>query len=239
MHVTLGQQAELIIVAPATANLLARAAGGIADDLLTATLLAATAPVLAAPAMNDEMYAQLRVTAGQLRRLLVERGWHVVGPGVGDLAEGPSDRPGRMAEVDVIIAHAARILRGATSLAGKHVLITAGPTREAIDPQRVLTNRSSGKMGYRLAEAAWQRGAIVTLISGPSAEAEPIGVDLVRVESTIEMADAVKQNLPSADVYSPSWRLHRQTIARRQRVPPRCRDPMAASRSNLARPRTS
>jgi phosphopantothenoylcysteine decarboxylase/phosphopantothenate--cysteine ligase len=195
-HIRLGQETELIIVAPATANLLARAAQGLADDFLTALLLARTAPILLAPAMNDEMYAH-PATQANLARLL-ERGFRLVGPEKGALAEGPSERPGRMSEPDTIIAHAARVLSGG-GWRGRHIVVTAGPTREAIDPVRIITNRSSGKMGYRLAEAAWVRGAEVTLISGPSSLAQPAGVRLVSVESTAEMQEAVKGALPTAD----------------------------------------
>lgn len=197
-HVRLGQSADLIIVAPATAHLLARAAQGLADDFLTTVLLARSAPVLFAPAMNDAMYAHAATQANLVS--LRDRGSSFVGPEQGPLAEGPSDRPGRMSEPDVIIAHAARLLRGNGKLAGRQVVVTAGPTREAIDPVRVITNRSSGKMGYRLAEAAWERGATVTLISGPVAIPAPPGVTLVRVESTTEMERAVASALPAADV---------------------------------------
>ena len=195
-HIRLGREAELIIVAPATANLLARAAQGQADDFLTALLLGRSAPVLLAPAMNDEMYAH-PATQANLARLL-ERGCRIVGPEKGALAEGPSERPGRMSEPDMIIAHAARLLSGGR-WSGRHIVVTAGPTREAIDPVRIITNRSSGKMGYRLAEAAWVRGAEVTLISGPSSLPAPVGVRLVPVESTAEMQDAVKRAVPTAD----------------------------------------
>jgi phosphopantothenoylcysteine decarboxylase/phosphopantothenate--cysteine ligase len=197
-HVALGQHADLIIVAPATANFMARAAAGIADDLLTSLLLASTAPILIAPAMNDEMFAN-PATQSNLG-LLVSRGWSTVGPSIGDLAEGPSDRPGRMADVVEILAYAARVLQAPTALTGQRVVVTAGPTREALDPVRVLTNRSSGKMGYRLAEAAWQRGATVTLITGPSGEPAPVGVDVVRVETTAEMLSAVRASLAGANV---------------------------------------
>jgi phosphopantothenoylcysteine decarboxylase/phosphopantothenate--cysteine ligase len=197
-HVTLGQHADLIIVAPASANLLARAAAGIADDLLTSLLLARTAPILAAPAMNDEMFGHPATQANLAT--LVQRGWQTVGPAIGALAEGPSDRPGRMSEPHEILAHAVRMIRGTGPLSGKHVLVTAGPTRESIDPVRVLTNRSSGKMGYRIAGAAWQRGARVTLISGPSAEPCPVGVDVLRVETAAEMCVMVERELPSSDV---------------------------------------
>ena len=197
-HVRLGRQADLILVAPATAHLIARAAQGLADDFLTTLLLAATAPVLIAPAMNDEMFARAE-TQSNLARLR-ERGVIVVGPEVGALAEGPSERPGRMSEPETILAHAARVLRGGGALRGRRVVVTAGPTRESIDPVRVVTNRSSGKMGYRIAEAAWERGAEVLLISGPVALAAPVGPDLRRVESTAELEAAVRAELPATDV---------------------------------------
>ena len=197
-HVRLGQQADLVLVAPATANLIARVAQGMADDVLTALLLARTAPVLLAPAMNDEMYAN----PGTQRNLsaLRSRGFAVVGPDSGALAEGPSERPGRMSEPETILAHAARLLRGRGPLLGRRVVVTAGPTRESIDPVRVVTNRSSGKMGYRIAEAAWARGAEVELIAGPVALANPIGVIVTRVETTKDLERAVAEALPSADV---------------------------------------
>lgn len=197
-HVTLGEDADLVMVAPATAHLIARAAAGLADDVLTALLLATPAPVLLAPAMNDEMYADPATTRNLA--LLAERGWRTVGPNIGPLAEGASDRPGRMAEPEEIIAHGERLLAGEGPLQGAKVLITAGPTREAIDPVRVVTNRSSGKMGYRLAEAAWRRGAEVVLVSGPTLEPPPVGVTVLRVESTAEMAAMVKAHLPTSDV---------------------------------------
>jgi phosphopantothenoylcysteine decarboxylase/phosphopantothenate--cysteine ligase len=197
-HVRWGQQADVVIVAPATAQLIARMAQGLADDALTSLLLAATAPVLLAPAMNDEMFAhpQTQVNLALLER----RGVSVVGPDIGSLAEGPSNRPGRMSEPQVIAAHAARLLRRDSRLAGKQVVVTAGPTREAIDPVRVVTNRSSGKMGYRLAEAAWERGADVLLISGPVMLEPPAGVSVTRIDSTAELEQAVREALPSADV---------------------------------------
>jgi phosphopantothenoylcysteine decarboxylase/phosphopantothenate--cysteine ligase len=196
-HVRLGQEADLIIVAPATAHLIARIAQGLADDVLTALVLARTAPLLLAPAMNDEMYARPE-TQANLEKLRA-RGVAMVGPDVGALAEGPSERPGRMSEPETILAHAARVLRGG-HLQGTKVIVTAGPTRESIDPVRVVTNRSSGKMGYRVAEVAWERGAEVVLITGPVALADPIGVTVRRVESTQQMEDAVRAELPAADV---------------------------------------
>jgi phosphopantothenoylcysteine decarboxylase/phosphopantothenate--cysteine ligase len=196
-HVRLGQQADLIIVAPATAHLIARLAQGLADDVLTSLLLARTAPLLLAPAMNDEMFARPETQANL--QAMRSRGVAIVGPEIGALAEGPSERPGRMSEPETIMAHGARLLRGG-ALKGRRVVVTAGPTRESIDPVRVVTNRSSGKMGYRVAEAAWERGAEVVLIAGPVALADPVGVRVVRVESTQEMEDAVRLELPGADI---------------------------------------
>ncbi len=197
-HVRLAQQADLIIVAPATAHLIARVAAGLGDDILSTLLLAHTAPVLLAPAMNDEMYANPATVANLA--LLAARGFATVGPEVGSLAEGPSDRPGRMSEPEVILAHAERMLANPGPLTGATVVVTAGPTREPIDPVRLITNRSSGKMGYRLAEAAFARGSKVILISGHSLEPAPVGVTMVRVESTADMRAAVAAALPGADV---------------------------------------
>ncbi len=197
-HVRLGQEADLLIVAPATAHAIARVARGLADDLLTALLLARTRPLLIAPAMNDAMFAApaMQENLDRLRR----QGVAIVGPDTGALAEGPSDRPGRMSEPEVILAHAARLLGTRPPLAGRHVVVTAGPTREALDPVRVITNRSSGKMGFRIAEAAWRRGARVTLITGPSAEPDPVGVTVIRIESTAELVAALTSALPDGDV---------------------------------------
>ena len=197
-HIQLGKQADLIVVAPATANLIARMAQGMADDLLTALLLAATAPVLLAPAMNDDMFAYGQTVANLDR--LRSRGVTIVGPEIGALAEGPSDRPGRMSEPETILAHAARLLRRGGRLAGRRVVVTAGPTRESIDPVRVVTNRSSGKMGYAVAEAAWSRGAEVVLISGPVSLAPPVGVQVRKVETTKQLEAAVREELTGADV---------------------------------------
>ena len=197
-HVRLGQEADLLIVAPATAHLIARMANGLADELLTSVLLAATKPVLLAPAMNDAMYAA-PATQRNLS-LLRERGIATVGPEVGPLAEGPSDQAGRMSEPVTILHHAARLLRRGGRLAGKHVVVTAGPTREGLDPVRVLTNASSGKMGFHLAQAAWYRGATVHLIAGPSAVDPPVGPTLQRIDTTEELERAVGTALPGADV---------------------------------------
>ena len=197
-HVRLGQEADLVLVAPATANVVARMAQGLADDLLTTLLLAATAPILLAPAMNDEMFAHPQTTANL--ELLRKRGVALVGPEVGALAEGPSGRPGRMSEPETILAHALRALGGRGRLAGRRIVVTAGPTRESIDPVRVITNRSSGKMGYSVAEAAWARGADVVLITGPVALATPVGVEVRKVETTRQLEAAVRDALPGADV---------------------------------------
>ncbi len=197
-HVRLPAEADLLIVAPATADLIARAALGLADDLLAAMLLARTGPLLLAPAMNDAMFAH-PATQANLATLRA-RGAHLVGPDVGPLAEGPSERPGRMSEPDVILAHAERLLRGGGRLAGRRVVVTAGATREPLDPVRVVTNRSSGKMGWRLAEAAWARGAEVTLLAGPGSLPDPVGVTVRRVETTADLEAAVREALPGADV---------------------------------------
>ncbi len=197
-HVHLGQTADLIIVAPATAHFLGRLAAGMADDFLTALCLARTKPLLLAPAMNDEMFAA-EATQDNLRTLR-GRGVAFAGPECGALAEGPSDRPGRMSEPDTILHHAQRVLSGGSALAGRRVVVTAGPTREPLDPVRVVTNRSSGKMGFRIAQAAWYRGASVRLITGPSAEPDPVGVEVERIETTAELEQAVRQALPAADV---------------------------------------
>ncbi|HKC40440.1 MAG TPA: bifunctional phosphopantothenoylcysteine decarboxylase/phosphopantothenate--cysteine ligase CoaBC [Gemmatimonadales bacterium] len=199
-HIDLAKHPDLIILAPATANTLARCAMGMADDLLTALLLArADRPVLAAPAMNDAMYANPATTANITA--LTARGWHFVGPEIGALAEGPSERPGRMSEPDVIFAAAERLL-GHTNKSkwfGKHVVVTAGPTREHLDPVRVITNPSSGRMGYALAEAARERGADVVLVSGPTELTPPARIAMTRVETTEEMQHALESLVPNAD----------------------------------------
>jgi phosphopantothenoylcysteine decarboxylase/phosphopantothenate--cysteine ligase len=197
LHIRLARDADAVIVAPATANFLARAAAGMADDLLTATLLATEAPVVLAPAMNDRMYAHPATQANLVR--LKEIGYRLAGPAVGPLAWGEGEGPGRMLEPDELLAHAGRALEGATPLAGRRVVVTAGGTREAIDPVRYIGNRSSGRMGYEIAAAAWRRGARVLLISGPSSLPAPAGVDLVRVESAAQMLDALRASLAEAD----------------------------------------
>jgi phosphopantothenoylcysteine decarboxylase/phosphopantothenate--cysteine ligase len=186
-HIDLADWAELVIVAPATADLLARMAHGLADDLVTTVLLATRAPVLVAPAMNVNMWEHAATRAN--RETLIARGVHEVGPESGELACG-WEGAGRMAEPAAIVEAAERVL-GPDSLAGERVLVTAGGTRERIDPVRAITNRSSGKMGYALAAEAARRGADVVLVSGPTALDAPSGVRRVDVDSALEMRDAV------------------------------------------------
>ncbi len=197
-HITLAHGPELVIVAPATAHLLARAAQGLADDLLTALLLARTGPVLVAPAMNDAMYAHPATQANL--KTLAGRGWHFIGPDTGALAEGPSERPGRMSEPEAVLAAAARLLQQRAPWMGKTVVVTAGPTREHLDPVRVLTNPSSGRMGYTIAEAAYARGADVVLVAGPSDLPLPFGVTTHRVETTAEMQRALQSLVKHAQL---------------------------------------
>ncbi len=199
-HIDLAKDPDLVIIAPATAHLLARAAMGMADDLLTALLLARTdRPVLAAPAMNDAMYANPATTANITA--LTQRGWHFIGPDIGALAEGPSERPGRMSEPEAILAAAERLLGDPhkSKWSGKRVVVTAGPTREHLDPVRVITNPSSGRMGYALAAAAQQRGADVLLITGPTELAPPPGLATTHVETTAEMQRALQSVVTTAD----------------------------------------
>lgn len=197
-HIHLAKDPDLVIVAPATANVLARAAMGMADDVLTALLLArGSRPVLAAPAMNDDMYANPATTANV--RILSERGWQFIGPEAGALAEGPSERPGRMSEPEAIFAAAMGSAQKKSKWSGKKVIVTAGPTREHLDPVRVITNPSSGRMGYALAEAARARGAEVVLVTGPTELAAPAGLATKRVETTADMQQAVQQLMSSAD----------------------------------------
>jgi phosphopantothenoylcysteine decarboxylase/phosphopantothenate--cysteine ligase len=197
-HLELARAPELVIVAPATANVLARAAAGLADDVLTALLVARAGPVLAAPAMNDAMYAHPATRANL--KTLARRGWHFVGPDTGPLAEGPAERPGRMSEPETILVAAERLLSQTPRWAGKRVLVTAGPTREHLDPVRVITNPSSGRMGYALAAAAYARGAEVVLVTGPTTLPLPVGVTAHRVETTEEMRRAVQALVRRAHV---------------------------------------
>jgi phosphopantothenoylcysteine decarboxylase/phosphopantothenate--cysteine ligase len=197
-HVKLGRESDAIVVAPATADFLARAATGQAPDLPGAILLAAKCPVLLVPAMNDAMWAHPQTQANVAR--LRELGYRVAEPATGELAAGEGSGPGRMPEPEVIFAHVGRILEKSQSLAGTSVLVTAGPTREPVDPVRFISNRSSGKMGVAIAEAAWRRGADVTLVAGPLEVAVSSGVRVQRVETTDQMSDAIGKLLPHEDV---------------------------------------
>lgn len=199
LHIRLGVEADLVLVAPATADFLARAAQGRADDLLTTTLLATRAPVLLAPAMNDRMWShpQTLANAEHCRTAL---GYHLAGPGEGPLAVGEGNGPGRLLEPDEIVEYAGRLLGASPAFHGRRVLVTAGPTREPLDPVRYLGNRSSGRMGFALAREAWLRGAEVTLVTGPSQLLDPVGVTVHRVETGLEMLQAVKSVVSDADL---------------------------------------
>jgi phosphopantothenoylcysteine decarboxylase/phosphopantothenate--cysteine ligase len=190
-HISLADSADLFLVAPATANALGKFAHGVADDALTTLYLASTAPVLVAPAMNLNMLRHPAVVANL--ETLRARGVGVVEPGTGYLACGWLGQ-GRLAEVAEIVAAALAALTRRQELAGETVLVTAGPTVEDIDPVRFVSNRSSGRMGYRLAEAARDRGAHVVLVSGPTSLSPPHGVDVVNVRSAEEMARAVQEH---------------------------------------------
>lgn len=187
-HIALAQCADVFVIAPATANIIGKLACGIADDMLSTTVMATHAPVLIAPAMNTAMLEN--AATQQNMRTLSERGMRFIAPGTGMLACGTSGA-GRMSEPSQIVDEIVRTLRPREDFAGLSVVVTAGPTAEPLDPVRYITNRSSGKMGYAIAEAAHARGAHVTLISGPTAIQPPKGVDFVRIGTTQELYDAV------------------------------------------------
>lgn len=199
LHVRLAKEVDVVCVAPATADFVARAAQGRADDLLATTLLATRAPVLICPAMNDRMFSHAQVQEN-LRHVRDRLGYIVAGPAEGALASGEGEGPGRMLEPHEIREHIGRALARGAPFSGRRLLVTAGPTREAIDPVRFVGNRSSGRMGYALAQAAWRRGAEVTLVSGPSALAAPVGVERVSVETAAEMHAQVSERIAHADV---------------------------------------
>jgi phosphopantothenoylcysteine decarboxylase / phosphopantothenate---cysteine ligase len=196
-HIAVAQSIDALVVAPATADVLAHFAQGIGSDFLTTLYLATTAPVVVAPAMNVNMWNHPATQANL--EILRQRGVKIVEPDSGYLACGMTG-PGRLAENDSIVAAVLEALGAAQDLAGETVLITAGPTRENIDPVRYLTNRSSGRMGYALAEAALRRGARVLLVSGPTALTPPGAAEVRRVESAEQMRDAVLNLLPQASV---------------------------------------
>jgi phosphopantothenoylcysteine decarboxylase/phosphopantothenate--cysteine ligase len=196
-HVTLAEQAAAVVVAPATANLLGKAAHGIADDFLTTVLLAARCPVIIAPAMDGGMWTHPAVVANVAT--LRTRGVIVLEPDAGALASGLSAR-GRLPEVDAIVEAVLGALTPTHDLAGERVVVTAGPTREPIDPVRYISNRSSGRMGYALAAAAARRGAQVTLVSGPTALVPPTAAVFVPVQTAEEMREAVLQHAARASI---------------------------------------
>jgi phosphopantothenoylcysteine decarboxylase/phosphopantothenate--cysteine ligase len=194
-HIWLGQQVDAIVLVPATANLIGKMAHGIGDDLLTTILIAATRPILVCPAMNCEMYANPAVQDNMAR--LRERGMWVLEPEEGALACGAVGH-GRLPETESILAALGKMV-SLQDLADQRVLVTAGPTHEDLDPVRFLTNRSSGKMGYAMAKAAWRRGAAVTLVSGPTSLPVPYGVELVWVRSALDMLGEVVKRFPLCD----------------------------------------
>lgn len=197
-HIVLSRDTDLILVAPATANLIARMANGIADELATASLLAAAAPIIVCPAMNQRMWAH-PATRRNAAQLAVD-GVHFIGPAEGRMAERNEAGVGRLSEPMDIVAGIEAFFAEATRpkrLAGQHVLVTSGPTIEPIDPVRFITNRSSGKQGHAIAAAAARAGARVTLVSGPVSIEDPRGVDVIHVETAQEMLEAVFAALPA------------------------------------------
>ena len=195
-HIALAEAADVVVIAPATANTIARLAAGIADNLLTCLVLATKTPVILAPAMNDNMF-QNPVTQDNLARLKA-RGFIIIEPAYGRLASGKTGQ-GRLAEIETIIGAVKRVLGKKGDLAGKRLVVTAGGTREPIDPVRHIGNRSSGKMGYAVAEAARDRGAEVTLISAPTWLAAPGGIEVVHVQTARQMKEAVSGAVLKAD----------------------------------------
>ncbi len=194
-HVSLAEAADVVAIAPATANVIAKLANGIADDILTCTVLATRAPVIVAPAMNENMYRN-PVTQENLAKLKA-RGFVIIEPGYGRLASGKTGT-GRLAEVDKIICAIRQVMERKSDLAGKRMVVTAGGTREPIDPVRFIGNRSSGKMGYALAEAARERGAKVTLVTTSSLP-PPAEVEVIAVETALQMKRAVTRAVKGAD----------------------------------------
>ncbi|MDQ6858930.1 MAG: bifunctional phosphopantothenoylcysteine decarboxylase/phosphopantothenate--cysteine ligase CoaBC [Chloroflexota bacterium] len=195
-HVAMGQQADVVVVAPATAHTIARLAGGFADDLIGTTVLASHAPLVIAPAMETHMWSNPATQANVVA--LRDRGAIIVEPETGELASGLMG-PGRLATLEAIGAAIEDALVSSTALAGRRIIVTAGPTLEPIDPVRAITNRSSGKMGYAVAAAAQRAGAQVTLVSGPTALRAPASVAMIAIETAQELRDAVLAALPGAD----------------------------------------
>ena len=196
-HIAVADRADLVLIAPATANIIAKLAHGLADDMLTTTVLACDCPKAIAPAMNTKMYEN-PVTQDNLSTLR-RYGWEVAEPASGHLACGTEGK-GRLPEPEELLELCLHAIAREKDLRGKRVLVTAGPTREALDPVRYLTNRSSGRMGYAIAKAAARRGAEVTLVSGPTALPRPGYMEIVDVESAREMFDAVTSRAPEMDI---------------------------------------
>jgi phosphopantothenoylcysteine decarboxylase/phosphopantothenate--cysteine ligase len=195
-HVALAEAADVVLIVPATANIIAKIACGMADDMLSCTVLATRAPVVIAPAMNDNMWAN-PITLENVAKL-TKRGFTFVGPARGRLASGKMGL-GRLTGLDEIYGITMQVLGRTGDLAGRHIVVTAGGTQEPLDPVRCLTNRSSGKMGYAVAEAARNRGAGVTLVSGPTTLATPVGIKTADVKTAEEMLKAVEQAVKKAD----------------------------------------
>jgi phosphopantothenoylcysteine decarboxylase/phosphopantothenate--cysteine ligase len=195
-HIELADQADVFLIAPASANFLGKAAAGIADDLLTTVILASRAPIIVAPSMNVHMFENQIVQ--QNMTVLAERGYQIISPAAGYLACGYTGK-GRLPEPELLVEAVLKEL-SKKDLTGKNILITAGPTREAIDPVRFISNNSSGKMGYALAKAAAYRGADVTLISGPTALTPPVGVNYIAVKTAAEMKTEVNNNFSKSDI---------------------------------------
>ena len=195
-HVALAEAADVVVITPATANIMAKLAAGIADDMLSCTVLATEAPVIMAPAMHAAMF-QNPVTQENLAKLKA-RGFTIAGPAYGRLASGGMGL-GRFVEVEQILGTIKQVLGRSGDLAGKRIVVTAGGTQEAIDPVRYISNRSSGKMGYAVVEAARDRGAEVTLITAPTALPDPAGIEVVLVESAAQMKKAVVKATAQAD----------------------------------------
>jgi len=195
-HVALAEAADVVVIAPATADIIARIAAGIADDMLCCTVLATKAPIIVAPAMHAGMYEN-QITQDNLAKLKA-RGFTIVGPDYGRLASGGIGL-GRLVDVNEILGTINQVLGRSRDLAGRRIVVTAGGTQEPVDPVRCLTNRSSGKMGYALAEAARDRGAQVVLVSAPSALLKPAGIDVVNIGTAQEMYEAVKKAVAKAD----------------------------------------
>lgn len=195
-HVAIAERADVVVVAPATANTIARLAWGLADDALAATVLATQAPVILAPAMDAHMYEN-PATQENVERLK-SRGFVIAGPAVGRLASGLVGR-GRLLETPELLGYVKMTLGRRGDLAGRKVVVSAGGTQEPIDPVRVITNRSSGKMGYAIAEAARDRGAATVLVAAPTSLPDPVGVRVVRVETALQMRDAVLRECEDAD----------------------------------------